>query len=484
MKRIILLMCFILLVSMASSCDKNALDAESSDETAVQSTAAATDTATDTEAAVETESAATETQAQTETEAKTEAATEAQTAAQTQPPKPQNTPPSQSQNSTDIDIDVSIGGGNNGTGSSSSAPKPQAPAVQRTHVYANAPAGYEDNSTTLAFMPLKAEGATDPYGSYNKPRVIPEKMYPGQYIQGNAAYSTSLVGYDGFIFCGDSFSDYDGTSLYSSARIPSIKKMMTDRLNYFKSRNIDLYVLIVPNKNTIYHDYMPEGYTMGSYRRFDQVVSILRECGITVVDARESLSAAKAKYPARALYYKTDTHWNNHGAYEAYIQLMNVIKKDHPNVVIHTRDEYQINYCETFMKDQAFNLGIYDATSEIGPVYTLKSGKTARLSNYTPRNPWGQFQFCYQWPNGYSDRLYYYQWTNDYNIDAPSMYMIRDSYSIALNGFLKDSFYQSTFDWTFNMSKRAVTRANAEIVIIEACEKNIADVFNHAAFID
>ena len=152
---------------------------------------------------------------------------------------------------------------------------------------------------------------------------------------------------------------------------------------------------------------------------------------------------------------------------------MNEVKKDFPNAVVHTRADYQVNYAETYMKDQTWYIGYYDATSEIGPVYTLKSGQTATFAGSQYRDKWGQFQFCYQWPNGYSDHLYYFKWRNDYNTSAPSMYMIRDSYSIALTGFLKDSFYKSTYNWTFYFDKNDILNSGADVIICEAVEKNL-----------
>lgn len=353
----------------------------------------------------------------------------------------------------------------------------------RVHTWAFAPIDEEeDTSNTLAYMPLRDERiATN--DMFNKPALNEDVLVPGASIDANGkpSYAIPHVGYDNFIFCADSFSDYDGTSLYPDVRLQGIESSLIKKKEYIEGLGKKLYILIVPNKNTIYSEYMPEDFTMGEYRRFDQVVELIEKVGITVIDGRESLLAAKDKNPERLLYYKTDTHWNNHGGFEVYTQLMKEIKKDFPNAVLHTRQDYQINYCETYMKDQALYLGYYDATHEIGPVYTLKSGESATLTDFTEKEPWGQFQYCYQWNNGFSDRLYNFQWTNSYNTDAPSMYMIRDSYSIALTGFLKDSFYKSTYDWTFNLSRSAVEKSDADVVIIEVCEKNITDLFNRAA---
>ncbi len=350
----------------------------------------------------------------------------------------------------------------------------QTTAGGRVHVYASAPSvEYEDNSNTLPFMPIKIDSYADPNAAYNRPQVKESDIVPGLVFNGGLDYSTTYIGYDGFLFCEDTMSDYDGTSLITQNYFNTLMENMKTRNDWVESVGKKMYIVIVPNKNSVYSDYMPDGYPMGSYRRMDQVVNGLREKGITVIDGRESLLAAKAANPARALYYKTDTHWNCHGAFEVYKDLMSKVKADFPNAVAHTRADYQVNYAETYMKDQTYYIGYYDATSEIGPVYTLKSGQTASFAGAQPRDKWGQFVFCYTWPNGYSDHLYYFKFRNDYNSSAPSMYMLRDSYSIALTPFLKDSFYKSTYNWSFSFGKNEILNSGADVIICEVVEKNM-----------
>lgn len=451
----------------------------------------------------------TEKKTEKETDKETDAEDETAAAADGTTAQDQTAPaqPGEVTQTEDVDLSGNVSGGTGSPGSSgggssgSSGPSggSQGPSTTypgeghglntvtggRIHCYADAPSlEYEDTSNTLSYMPMRQEGATDPGGIYNKRQILESNIYPGYLAQGDQPYSTTLIGYDGFLFCADTFGDYDGTSLYTAGRFDNLVNSMAARNNWVESQGKKMYIVFIPNKNSVYDDYMPEGYPMGSYRRIDQVVDALRAKGIKVVDGRDSLIAAKNSNPARALYYKTDTHWNNHGGFEVYLQLMNEIKKDFPNVVVHTRQDYQINYCETYMKDQCWYLGYYDETHEIGPVYTLKSGNTARFVTSRQKDVWGQFAFCYRWPSGYSDHLYYYVWQNDYNRDAPSMYMLRDSYSVALNGFLKDSFYKSTYDWSFAFSRSAITSSGADVIIIEAVEKNIQTMFAQAMFAD
>lgn len=360
------------------------------------------------------------------------------------------------------------------------------------HTYSDrAVGGGEDNSTNVSYMPLVSTTVKpDPHGSYNAGRVIKQDIKPGMVSQG------VIVGYDGYMFYGDTLNDFTGQGFLHQELYNHAAQMLKDRNKWAEDRGKKLYFVIAPNKNTVYPDYMPDytrdgkatGYSLASYRRYDQFVALLKSAGITAVDLRETMNAAVRATPERNLYYKYDTHWNNHAGFLAYQTTMNMIKKDFPNVVIHSKNEYQINYCETYMKDQAYYLGYYDYFHDYGPVYTLKTGKNARLESYDAIPGWGQFTFAYECtsgPNaGYSDKLKKYKYTNDYNTSAPNVYIMRDSYSIAMVPFLKDSFHSSTYNWDFAFQESEIEKADADVILIIVAERNLRNYVNQKTVSD
>lgn len=348
------------------------------------------------------------------------------------------------------------------------------------HTYSDRPAASdEDNSTTVPYMPMISDTVfPSPNESYNIPRLFLEDIKPGTVCE------HVIIGYDDYMFYEDTVNDFIGSGFLSESVYNRLVQTLRERNNWAESNGKKFYFVIAPNKNTVYPDYMPEGYTMGTYRRYDQFVELLESAGITAVDLRGTMAAAVQEVPERNLYYKYDTHWNNHAGYFAYRATMDMIKEDFPNVVIHDKSEYQINYCETYMKDLAYYLGYYSYLKDYGPVYTLKSGRTATLEYYTPKASWGQFTFAYVWPDGYSDKLYYFQYRNDYNQGAPNAYIMRDSYSIAMVPFLKDSFYRSTYNWTFGFDKNEIINADADVIIVIVAERNLRNYANGETVID
>ncbi len=337
----------------------------------------------------------------------------------------------------------------------------------------------DDNSTTLAFMPIKDPNAkVDMNAEQNRQKVNLASVRPG------AIYNGVLVGYDNYLFYKDTLNDFEGNGVLATSLYNKAVADLKERNEWVEANGMKFYFVIAPNKNTVYHEYMPETYTLASYRRYDQFVELLSEAGITAVDLRETMANAVKANPQENLYYKYDTHWNNHAGYHAYRTAMDLIDEDFPNVVIHDRSEYQINYTETYMKDLCWYTGNYDRVTDYGPVYTLKTGQSARLAWKSDAVKYGQYQFSYIDSQGYSDRLVYFQYINDSNVNAPNIYVMRDSYSIALVPFMKDSFYKSTYNWTWSFSKEDILNSEADVVMVVVAERNLRNYVNNKAVSD
>ncbi len=337
----------------------------------------------------------------------------------------------------------------------------------------------EDNSETYDYYPMVSTvNFPDENGEYNTPKVMRDSIRPGLESEG------VIVGYDGYMFYCDAIEEYLGNSKFSSAICERLTGLFESILRYTESNGIKYYLVVVPNKSTVYSDYMPEGYDMAEYRKIDQFVEIARETGVKTIDLRDAFERAREELPQQNLFYKYDTHMNNHAGFITYSEIMKAVSKDFPNAVVHEKDEYQINYAETYMKDQAYYLGYYSYFKDYGPVYTLKSSDTATLVDYEPCQGWGQFAFSYECISGkdagFFDRLYWFKYRNEANSNAPNAYILCDSARIAVSPFLKDSFNTSTYNWTFSFdsAKNEVMSLDTDIVISIVSERNITNYAN------
>lgn len=308
---------------------------------------------------------------------------------------------------------------------------------------------------------------------YNNPKVKFTEI-----VEGLIARDV-YVGKDGWLFYTDSIDNYLGTDLYADTMLRRIAKQMQGRADWCEENGITFYFMIAPNKNTIYPEKMMSSMKEGEQKRIDQVYDYLREnTTVKCIDVRDALIAEKNANPTVDLYYPLDTHWNNHGGFIAYQTIMDTIKQDFPNAIKHEKDEYQIDYFDAHFKDCAYYLGYYDTLENSGPVYTKLDGKIGKVTWHDWSGEFGQFVHAYVDPeNGYQDSCFNMGYTNEYAADAPSLYIIRDSFFMAMSTFIRDSFSKVTSTWRTDFPTKDILKEKPDIVIYECIEAMMDSTF-------
>ena len=118
---------------------------------------------------------------------------------------------------------------------------------------------------------------------------------------------------------------------FTEAEIAYITERIYEKSEWLKERNADFYMMVVPNKETIYPEYLPAGYIPeNNPNRTDQILDALAKNypKVKILDCRIVLKKEKKK---GLLYFPADTHWNMRGAIYAYHELINLIAKDYPD---------------------------------------------------------------------------------------------------------------------------------------------------------
>ena len=308
--------------------------------------------------------------------------------------------------------------------------------------------------------------------SYNDPKVKFTEI-----VEGLIARDV-YVGKDGWLFYTDSVDNYLGTDLYSSTMLKRIANMMQKRSDWCEENGMTFYFMIAPNKNTVYPEKMMSSMQQGEQKRIDQVYEYLAaNTTVKTIDVRDALVAEKEANPTVDLYYPLDTHWNNHGGFIAYQTIMDTVKKDFPTAVKHEKDEYQIDYFDSHFKDCAYYLGYYDTLTNEGPVYTMLNGQTGKVAWHDGSGEFGQFVHAYMHEDGYQESCFNMGYTNEYAADAPSLYIVRDSFFMAMSTFLRDSFSEVTSTWRTDFPNKDILKKDPDIVIFECVEAQMDAVF-------
>jgi len=142
-----------------------------------------------------------------------------------------------------------------------------------------------------------------------------------------------VLGQDGWMYSieKNDFEDFLGLNPVSEEKLLSLENEINQKLQPENNKNIKLYFLIAPDKETVYPEYLP-GYEKGldTQRRFRDFYQRLQlDNGIKAINVLDALISAKAM---DRVYYKTDSHWNYFGAYTAIEEIVKQMSEDFPSL--------------------------------------------------------------------------------------------------------------------------------------------------------
>lgn len=111
---------------------------------------------------------------------------------------------------------------------------------------------------------------------------------------------------------GDPIADYEGTNAYSQQRMDQLLEVVRLTQNELEDRGIRFALVVAPNKENIYSEYMPDRYRHAEKSRTDVLIAHLSSNGVNVASPKKELLD---NCRSSQLYYAYDTHWNQLGAY-------------------------------------------------------------------------------------------------------------------------------------------------------------------------
>ena len=152
-----------------------------------------------------------------------------------------------------------------------------------------------------------------------------------------------IFGKNGWLFySGDGeIEDFRGITKYDAKTLEKWAKTLEMKRIWLEKRGIRYLFVVLPNKSSIYGEFLPDSYNrVRETTALDELLEYLKKhTRVKVVDVREALLAAKSK---ERVYHRTNTHWNEYGAFIAYRQIMKPVIQWFPSLEIQTVDDYLI----------------------------------------------------------------------------------------------------------------------------------------------
>ncbi len=277
-----------------------------------------------------------------------------------------------------------------------------------------------------------------------------------------------VVGRDGWLFYDDGrhstdllFADLRGHAPFAPDELNSIIANLRGLASALASCGKRVLVVMVPDKQTIYPDFLP--FTLASERqtRADQVNRALSHLApnFTYIDLRSALKQARVAEPW-LLYKKTDTHWNSLGAFFGYRSIREQLVHDAtlgPSANS-SLDAYKISEYPLKGGDIATNmLGLANEYSDVAVLLEPKRGRIARETRSDTSS---------------SETSVYLVRTFTSANAGPRTLVYGDSFSVELFPFLAQDFAAVRFvvkPQTIDLAE--VARFKADLVIIEVVER-------------
>ena len=179
-----------------------------------------------------------------------------------------------------------------------------------------------------------------------------------------------LFGKDGWLFVTQSktIEDYLGFTPLSPEELKSIGENLRNKQKWLASKGIQYLFVVVPGKQTVYPEYLPDYiYSRRGRSQLDQVAEYLEgQPDLNFLDLRPALLKAKRRH---RIYHLTDSHWNIRGAHAGYLKIMEQIQRLFPQVKFAVND-----YRETGTRieeggDLAVMIKKEESMREVTPVY-------------------------------------------------------------------------------------------------------------------
>jgi hypothetical protein len=281
-----------------------------------------------------------------------------------------------------------------------------------------------------------------------------------KYFKKSSFPNISVIGKEGWIFRTGEKDAIEGNRDISKDEILEIVKILHTRTEYYKKIGIHFYVALIPMKTELYKEFLPSYYSQSVKDNYVNEIrsEIKKDTLVRFIDLLPSLMDAKAE---GQIYYKNDMHWTPFGAFSAYKDIINHIKKDFPHVQPIEGNQIEFQYAGKISWGDAIELCIQDYVSE--PYYFIKLKKIPNAKNCNKKGYLPQPKF--HLPNEYEIHRC------SSNAAMPNIVIIRDSFYQTLVELTSENFNNSLFiwdNWEYGINEEIIKKEKPDIVLLEA----------------
>lgn len=239
---------------------------------------------------------------------------------------------------------------------------------------------------------------------------------------------------DWLFYSGDgSESYYQGTNLLSSSEMASWKNTFERLQNACDKKGITLVIMVAPNKEQIYSEYMPTYKIATDEKRQDRFLAYMQKnSSVKYLYPYNDLITAKYFYD---VFYKQDTHWNAIGGFMGSMALYRALGMSTTNL-------FDLNITEhTRFGGDLSNFSGF--TSEYTDYIVNYKPEVKTSVQYFENSTGGENELC--------------QYTSDSANDA-KIVVIADSFRHAMSQYISKDFARATISHRSDVGRRWFSR--------------------------
>ncbi len=308
---------------------------------------------------------------------------------------------------------------------------------------------YYNDNFTIRFLMVK-------YFNLINIELFKKSPVPGQVVIGNNKW---------LYMAGKELESYKGENRFDQSELEAFKLELEYRKKYLGERGCKFYLMIAPDKASIYPEYMPGNiFRINEQSWGEQLIEYLdNNSEIRPVDVFDVLREKKGN---ELLYFKLDNHWNQLGAFYCAVEFFERLHADLPAISVPSIEDYNISKSVITTGNILSMLSYTGNYSDYSYKLAPKSGFQAvdvKSAGY-PVVP----GFPYPW-----------EYEMDKEIQGsskPKILIICDSFGGNIFPFIAEDFGRSVkiFDsWQFKLNEDIVNSEKPDVMLVIALESNI-----------
>ncbi|MDD4189453.1 MAG: hypothetical protein PHX37_05150 [Eubacteriales bacterium] len=280
-------------------------------------------------------------------------------------------------------------------------------------------------------------------------------------LTGDSVNKKVTAGKDGWLFYYETLSDYTGAKVLSQAELNCLYRILFLQNEYVTDNDADFIFMAVPNKNSIYPEYMPDRYAEGKGESsLEKLEKLLEENDFPCISLLSSLKAVKSE---ELLYHKKDTHWNNYGAMSACNALLSAIENKIKGYGF--KNYENLNFETSYIWQGDLDTMLFPASNKKDLQYTFDVA----------------LDFKYAKPmRTYEDILI----ETESEANDTRILMFRDSFANAMIPYISNAFGKATYSRSIPYDYTLLEKADPDVVVLEIAERNLGDILLKAPLMD